>query len=542
MGFSALLPDPCALTGGQVHIVPDRITITLRTSSPIATCPLCGRSSARVHSRYTRTLSDLPWHGTAVRLALRVRRLFCDAASCPRRIFAERVPNVAAAYARQTVRLAEALRGIAFTCGGEGGARLTRRLGMPTSPDTLLRRIRETLPVDHGVPRVLGVDDWAYRRGQKYGTILCDLEQHRPLDLLPERSAETLTRWLVGHPGIEIISRDRASYYAQGATQGAPQAIQVADRWHLLHNLHDALARMLDRRYRHLHAAAGDVTMRKRRRWKRVPVMNQQKGQPHPSVREQGTSEARHGRRYERYERVIALHGQGMSQRGIAKRLGIHRETVARFIHAGQFPERAPRPYARRTDPFAEYLWQRWLEGCRNAAQLSRELKERGFAGSYAGVRRCVARWRRDGPNGMNDPPLATMRAPSPKRSAWLLLKDTVDLSCEERAFVEALYRRSPEVRSAASLAQAFAEMVRERRSDELDEWIDRTNGTDVPKQLRSFATGLRSDYAAVNAALSMEWNNGQVEGQVNRLKLIKRQMYGRAKFDLLRLRVLYSG
>jgi transposase len=246
-----------------------------------------------------------------------------------------------------------------------------------------------------------------------------------------------------------------------------------------------------------------------------------------------------------RYRQVMALHRRGMSQRAIAKRLGIHRETVARFIHADHFPERAPRPYGRKTDPFVDYLRNRWQHGCKNAAQLTRELASRGFAGSYAGVRRQVARWRGDASGTASESVSASRvatRHPSPKRLAWLMLKDKRDLSPEDRALTRVLSHRCPDLKRAAQLGREFTEMIRHQRPDELDGWIDRSQRADVPQALRAFATGLKADYAAVKAALTMSRSNGQVEGQVNRLKLIKRQMYGRAKFDLLRRRVLYSG
>lgn len=539
-----LLPDPVGLRCCQLRIDSDGVIIVARTMAPAANCPTCGQPSSRVHSRYTRKLADLPWNGRPVRLLLEVRKLFCDAAACPRRIFTECMPSVAAAYARQTSRLAQALVGGAFACGGEGGARLAARLGMPTSPDTLLRRIRQTPLVHLGVPRVLGVDDWAVRQGQRYGTILCDLERRRPVDLLPERSADALSAWLRTRPGIEVISRDRGGYYAQGAAAGAPDAQQVADRWHLLHNLRDALVRLLDRCHADLRTAARAMAAFQA---PRAPPTSQASGSSTTSVltRSQQLSQARRARRVQRYEQVLALSREGLSQRAIAKRIGLHRETVARFIHAGAFPERTTRSYPTRVDAHADYLRQRWEAGCRNAAQLARELTRRGFNGSYHAVRRYLARWRygeRQGPSPSSPAATAVAQTPSAKRVARWLLVEKENLAPEQRAFVEALIHCRGDLKHASRLAQAFARLVRQRRPDGLGNWMAHAIQPRVPRELRIFANGLRSDHDAVRAALALPWSNGPVEGQVNRLKLIKRQMYGRAKFDLLRQRVLYRG
>jgi transposase len=528
------LPDPRTLLCAQVAIVPELIEIRVRCTSAWAACPICGRPSRRIHSRYTRTLADLPWHGTPVRIELLARRFFCDTPACPRRVFAERLPEVAATHARKTARLTDALCAIGFALGGEAGSRLAHRLGMPTSGDTLLRAIRRAPGPSASKPHILGVDDWAWRRGRSYGTILCDLELHRPIDLLPERSAETLAIWLKEHPGAEIITRDRAGCYAQGAAAGAPHATQVADRWHLYHNLRDALKRFADRHHREIRAESQQ---------RAPPSISSEPMDPAPepmSHRERDQAASR-TRRHERYERVMELHRGGVSQRTIGKQLGLNRETVRRYIRAGTFPERATRVYSTLADPFTDHIRQQWEQGCHNAAQIARELKANGFGGSYYVIRRRVARWRNDSSDTRLPSNRTVPRQPSAKRVAGLLLSDPGDLSGKETAFVDALMDRCPFFRTVAELAQEFAAMMRGREVDKLGSWIEKAHQVDVPSELQTFADGLASDNGAVYAALSVEWSNGQVEGQVNRLKLIKRQMYGRAGFDLLRQRVLHQ-
>jgi transposase len=541
-----LLPDQWALRCHQIRIDPDLVTIEVETMKPAVPCPLCDRPSGRVHSRYRRNLGDLPWQGCVVRWRLEVRKFFCDNADCRRRIFTERVPKVAAAYARNTVRLDAALTEIAFTGGGEAGSRLAGRLGMPISPDTLLRWIRRAPTPAEATPQFIGVDDWAVRRGQRYGTILCDLESHRPIDLLDDREAKTVADWLILHPGIRVITRDRASFYIHGASAGAPQAMQVADRFHLMQNLREAMTRVLERRYPHVVAAAQGVAAAS------SPLIaepaqaappNQTRARRLP--RRATLREVRQGYRAQRYEKVIDLHKLGISDRAIAKQMRIHRETVARYVQAGQLPERTPRLYASRTDPYTAYLLRRWNEGCHNAAQLHRELSSEGGTVSYCSVRRRVARWDRHCIGNCPGEALfkpQTAAPPSAKRLAWSLLSERDELDDRRRVLIEALFRRCPEVATASSLARKFVSMLRQRRGERLDDWIQCAWDRNAPRELRVFATGLQSDYAAVKAALTTDWSNGQVEGQVNRLKLIKRQMYGRAKFDLLRKRVLHAG
>ena len=344
------------------------------------------------------TLADLPLHGIPVRLHLRVRRFFCDNPACVHRNFAERLPGVIAPYGRRTIGLATALECIAFACGGEGGARLASKLGMPASADTLLRLIRRADRVEVFTPRVLGVDDWALRRGQRYGTIFCDLEQHRPIDLLPERSGEVLSTWLGDHPGVEVVSRDRGDAYAKGARVGAPKAVQVADRWHLLHNLYETLVGTAGRYSKQVREAAQAVSIQqsKVQETSDLPTpMTIQGPRPPPvptkTTRSEQLKQRHRQQRLARYEQVMALHRRGLPLRVIARQLGMHRRTVRRFVQAGSFPERAARESSSRVDPYEPYLRQRWDQGCHNAAKLTLELTSRSESVAPVGLKV----WRR---------------------------------------------------------------------------------------------------------------------------------------------------
>jgi transposase len=392
--------------------------------------------------------------------------------------------------------------------------------------------------------RVLGVDDWAFRRGRRYGTILCDLERRRPVDLLPERSAETLRDWLRAHPEVEIISRDRADDYIKGATEGAPQAVQVADRWHLLRNLGDAMRRMVDRLGSKLRQAVGAFQQAIA-----TQAITEAPGTPTPvntpqeSPRQTRYTQRQHERRQrrlERYEQVKALHRQGLGFREIGWQLGLNRATVRRFAQSETFPERATRRIPRRTDSVADFIHRRWQEGCHNAAQLFEELKAQGFDGSYYMVRRRLARWRRRADNAQRggEVDAALRKRFSPRQLVRLLLKPGPELSDDERSFRERLEQHDGDLRKAGELGRQFREMIRGRKAEAWTDWISQSQQAAVPAELRSFAKGLQEDEKAVKAALALPWSNGQVEGQVNRLKTLKRQMYGRANFDLLEMLV----
>jgi transposase len=373
----------------------------------------------------------------------------------------------------------------------------------------------------------------------RYGTLLCDLEQHRPIDLLDDREPETFAAWLREHPEVEVITRDRAHCFAEGAKLGAPQAMQVADRFHLMQNLREALVRMLDRCQGQMALAMRDAVS------SRDPPEQPTTQAPATTARTTGIPrapthrEVRRDRRIARYDKVMDMHIQGISQRSIARQLKMNRATVGRYIHAGQFPERAARRYESKADRFIDYLQQRWGEGCHSAAQLTRELKRLGFKGSYCSVKRRVARWEKcsDAPSARS----MDKQAPSAKRTAWMILKSPDGLNEDERGFLSALEHRCPDIALAVQLAGEFVSMVHREGNSTLQTWIPCAQDKAVPMALRHFATGLKADYRAVEAGLTTEWSNGQLEGQVNRLKLIKRQMYGRAKFDLLRQRVLHA-
>jgi transposase len=530
---AALLPPSLPLRLEQAEQNGLLLTLTVVSTQEARACPVCGHLSTSVHSRYQRTLADLPVQGLRLRFCLGVRRFYCRIRECTRQVFCERLEEFARSYARQTQRLATCFELIAQALGGRAGARLAERLSLPASATLLLRRLRQFTLSPVASPRVVGMDDWAYKRGQKYGTILVDLEQHRVLDLLPDRATDTVAAWLKNQPSVEVISRDRAGAYAEAARQGAPQAQQVADRWHLLQNLTEAVQRVVERhsaRLREIVQKSTESTSVEQTGEVQEPTNATPSNSSAAQLRR-----AREERRQARCAEVLRLQAQGMSILAMARQLRIHRRSVRQYIRIGMVSRALPSGQRRQLDPYAGYLAQRWQEGCHNAAQLWRELRERGFDGSSRRVRQWVRQYHR--PDRKSGPPPRTVTnlLPSPRQTTWILLNGPRPADDQTKAWIEQFRQQIPEIQQTVQLATEFIVLLRERRGHELSNW--RKQATQSP--LASFAAGLGRDLAAIQAAFASPWSQGQVEGQVNRLKMLKRQMYGRAGFPLLRSRML---
>jgi transposase len=533
------------LTGMTVE--PTDVCLQLMTTAPGAGCPRGGGPSSSVHSRYQRHLTDLPWGTRPVHLQLTVRKFVCQNPTCPRRIFTERVPELVAPSARKTQRLVASLQALGVALGGQAGARLAHLLGLPARRDTLLRLVRR-LPLPGVAPlRAIGVDDGAHRKRQRYGTIVVDLERRRPLALLHDREAETLAAWLRAHPSVTIIARDRLKAYMDGARAGAPQATQVADRFHLLPNLAEALDQVFSTHGLALKAVS-DMLSRTR--------VVQPDGQTAvlvppstPTPQAQTRAAQRRARRLATYEQVWTLHREGWSNRTIAQHLGIGRMTVVRHLQAPTFPERKGHTTTGKSvlTPYTERLLKRWNAGCGEALQLFRDLQGRGYPGSYPTVARYVRRLRqaqglrpreRHPGHGL---PLVMEGRPKPlttRRATRLVLKRPEHRTKADRQLLAHLESQNGDLAGAIGLAQDFCAIVRHRQVDRFDQWLARAIAGSVAP-LRRFAMGLRADYEAVKAGLRLPWSNGPVEGHINRLKMLKRQMFGRAKLDLLSRRFL---
>jgi transposase len=566
MDIAAFLPH---LAGLRIETACRRersLHLHLASRAQTVRCPLCQRRSTRIHSWYRRTLVDLPWGGFPVVLHVGVRRFVCATPTCPRRIFAERFPTLVAPHARQTAPARLACQQVGLALGGQAGTRLAALLGLPTSRASVLRRVLEAPLAAVECPRVLGIDDWSWRRGHRYGTLLCDLERRRLVDLLADRSAETVAAWLKAHPGVEIISRDRGGLYAEGARRGAPAAMQVADRWHLLDNLVDALERLLLHKKATLQEAATSLCPNAGNigappdpdavPTPRSPVEMYSGRRKHPQPRRwrqraEIESLRRHASHVACYEQVHALAAVQADKADIARMVGVSRRTVYRYLAMSAPPERRqPRRRGAVLDPYRSYLLQRWAQGCHNAHRLWREIHAQGFAYSVTNVARFAAQIRRGeipcpavappGSNALALPASAPLLAThwSPQRVAGLYVSRPADLTETQQTYLRAVVQADTTLAVAYSLAQAFATMLRSRQGERLDHWIAAAQACGIA-ELRRFASGLLADRDAVQAGLTLCWSQGQVEGHVHRLKLVKRSMYGRAGFTLLRQRVL---
>lgn len=521
----AVLPSP-SLILDSIERIDGRFLLKVHVHG-FPRCPSCGKSSRSRHSAHQRRLKDLPWQGCQVEICLKARRFRCRNRECGRKVFAEPIPEVARAHARRTVRLSEIVRLIGYTAGGLAGSRILNRLAIPISDDTVLRSVKASGETADGDPvRHLGIDDWAWRKGQSYGTILVDLDSHQVIDLLPDRSSETVKAWLETHPSIEMVSRDRCGIYAEAAELGATQAFQVADRFHLIMNRSSAVERALEERSAELQRPIVVAQV--------DSVANPPRPERPPTVAER-EKQQRRDRRLQRYQRVVELHQLGYTQRAISAELGIQRQTVRRWLRAGRFPERKS-PAGRRSHvrEFHDYLERRWKEGCHNATRLFQEIRAQGYRGYRQMVAFHVSAWRH------TSPPTSGRKKPeriAPKHAAILACKPSDRLSDQQKILLEQVSANCPTLQSLRALALEFQDAIASNDRDGMVHWVRTAAQSGIGPLIR-FAYGLKKDFQAVLAAVETPWSNGQTEGQINRLKAIKRQMYGRAGFQLLRARV----
>jgi transposase len=526
----------------------DGVRITAGTGAVSAACRGCGTASGRVHDRYRRRLQDLACGGRAAQVVLEACRFRCGNAECPVATFAEQVPGLTAWYQRRTAALRGLLERVALALAGRAGSRLAAALGVTVSRHALIRLVRALPDPEAGQVTVLGVDDFAKRKGHSYATVLVDMDSHRVIDILPDREADTFADWLRAHPGIEVICRDRAGAYARAARDAAPAAVQVADRFHLWQNLAEAVEKTVLACLAAMAPAPGTE----------APETASPQGRPTPApgtpAEPDGFRDA-HGqerrlvaRHRERYAAVQALRAEGCSIREIARRLGLARGTAAKFASAASIDELLVKATRRPgiLDPFKPYLGQRWNDGITSAAVLHEEIRARGWKGDILAVSRYLRQFRTaDGRDrqARTQPQLtapAAPPAPKPRQvTRWIMTRPD-HLADDDAAQLARLLGASPGLAAAAAHVRSFAGMMTGRQGEHLGEWMTAVRADPLPA-LHSFASGLSRDHDAVLNGLTLPWSSGAVEGTNCKIKHLKRIMYGRANFDLLRKMALLN-
>ncbi len=411
-----------------------------------------------------------------------------------------------------------------------------QRLGMPISDDTILRQLkRDAAVADRGdmEVRVVGIDDWSWRRATRYGTIMIDLERRSVIDILDDRSVDSAARWLRDHPSVEVVNRDRCGLYAQAVREGAPQARQVADRFHLVQNLRTAIEEQMNLSGRASGRAvlSDDAIVDAATHRRRARLAHRQS-------------------RQEIFDMLHALRNEGLSYSEIARRTGYERRSIAKWLKFKAPPDRR-RAALNPTSPwyFKTSVEECWRDGNRCGRHLFHDVRKRGYTGSFSNLERLLGAWRRaEREQAADIPPSASGMEPvrdpetghviSPVIAATLCIKPRGLLTERQAKKVDALKQGSEAFGVMRRLAMRFNAILRSKKSVALDAWIDDAIDSDLIPMMR-FARVLRRDIDAVNNAIELPWSNGQAEGQINRLKTLKRAMYGRAGPELLRARML---
>jgi transposase len=526
LGLGELLPWLAGVAVEMTAVSGDTVRCWVRSRSAGACCPGCGSWSEKVHDTYGRRLADGGIGGRRLVLHLRSRRLACQDPRCVKRTFAEQPQGLAEPRARKTPGLSRMLLAMAAALGGRPGSRLAREvLAAEVSRHLLIRLVMAVPDPPAGLVRVLGVDDFSLRKGRSYATVLVDMEAGVPVDVLPDREAATLEAWLRDHPGAQVICRDRAGAYAGAARDAAPGAVQVADRWHLWHNLcehaRDAVAR-------HRDCLAGRCSC----------------GNPEDQAEREERERAEAAAALEpaalgaviraRHAEVARLRAAGLDLPAAAAKLRLSRQVTGQYWRAGSadalLGQLCPAPGL---DPWKPWLRARWAAGNTRIRALHAAVTEAGYAGTYETVRRYLTPFRLAAPPQPPAPPA------SRQVTGWITSPPD-KLGGGQAEALTALTARCPRLAALRGHVAAFAKILTGREgSDALQAWLATAADDPALPELASFAHGIRLDYDAVVNGLTLPWSSGLVEGLNTRTKLIKRQMYGRATFATLRKRIL---
>src|SRR6266700_2382417 len=539
--FASVFHFPAGITIDSIDPSANELVMRVACDFPSMPCPECQQPSARIHSRYQRFVADLPCAGRHVLLMLTVRKFVCSSPSCPRKIFTERLPGLVASYGRMTRRLIALVQALGLGAGGQMGTRQADRTGIATTPSTLLRHLMQLPAPTLRAVRVLGVDDFAWKKRFTYGTILVDLERRKIIDVLPDRESATVETWLQEHPEINIVSRDRGKEFAKAATLGAPQARQVVDRFHMVKNLSEVLQEILGHcRAEIRQGEASQPQLEKTGEERARPLPTAATWQQCTPIQVKKVHQARQASRDDRYQQMTTLRAQGLTQRDVATRMGMSEKAVRNWLKRGAAPTNERHSRRRSVfDPYAAYVLGRWQDGIHEVKQLYEEIRAQGFPGTVRIVGRFVQALR-DDPEKITLAPATVAERFSANAATWLFIRDPAQLTIEKQAELELICQRSETACQTYALTQQFMTMLRLRRGQEFEAWLSAVEASYIP-ELRRFAHSLLKDKDAVVAGLTLSYSNGPVEAQVHKLKLVKRSMYGRAKLPLLRQRLLHA-
>lgn len=538
MEQSLFLPSELDLMLSNFQHTTKDINLNVISSQTSSQCPICQEFSSKIHSRYARVIGDLPISGKVATINLQVRKFFCENSDCIRKIFSERFKQQLKSYARRFERLNELLSSIGLELGGNLAQRIGSLSFVKISASTILRLIIKCPIQAAEFPKIIGVDDWAFKKRFNYGTIIVDLEKNKVIELLPDREAKTLTKWLKEHPSIEMVSRDRSSTYASAITEANKEITQIADRWHILNNLTEGFEQFLNTQRQSIKEVAVELKSEQEVDFKDTPspvVEFEQSAELRPIKPSHRQIPSKY---LDNFLKTKQLQDEGHSKRKIAKLLKMSRHTINRYWDRTEFLPKVNHKKSNILD-HEEYLIKRWNEGEQSVKNLYAEIQEKGFKYNIKAVYDLMKGY----PKTIVDstPEIVKVKYYSSKQlSIWLgtFRKDWTDDVPKE--YLTKLIDGNSSIRKVRNAVLNFRRFMKDKTGEKLMPWCKNILD-DKNEHIKSFAKGVLNDYKAVYQGFESNWSNGPVEGQVNRLKTIKRQMYGRAGFELLRKRVVIT-
>lgn len=445
-------------------------------------------------------------------LFIKSRKFFCTHLSCEQKIFTERPPDWYESYARQTSRLHNFLRHLAFSLSAEAASRLSISFGIPTSADTFLRIVRkEVIPIPTDFS-IIGIDDWALKKGHRYGSIICDLTTRKPVALLESRRVEDVKEWLRHYPEVRAVSHDGSLEYAKAITEGTTNAIQITDRWHLFYNLSRKIDQFLKKTFN-----------------KTITVMVTEKPNEETSGSNSQTKSEK--KKWKLVQELKKSYHEGIQISTLSRMYGLDRKTVRKYLLLDK-PMRHERKSHHSADLYRELILE-LMEKPLSAPLIYNIFRKGGYTKSLSTLRDYMLHLKK---KNDRDIPIYKRLA---RNRVYEYIWGKERASPDETKLINQLIQKHPWLREVRSLLLAFQQVMKDRKYlSHLKDWVTAAANSSI-SEFQQFSAYLKSDWEDVQNAYLSKWSNGPVEGQVTRIKLIKRQMYGRANYDLIRQKVL---